>query len=234
VAGIGAVNRVEPGRMAFSDPLQASMEGSRPRLKIVFVDSCSHRRSSRLRRNPSRTIRQDCELSVVAEKEIFGGTSDEDVHSISCGAIEHESDRDYHDDEVRSAKRLRRGRKLRRPRKQKRHGRLAVADRDLIFEAQQGPGGRKPLNNTAPSIVEEDAINLAASIVESIDGRQAVAAQNELKKIFQGPLVKSGQPECGRKSVSIMIDGGITPANLQLRRHWSDVLVRSASDRKTQ
>src|SRR5256885_1087243 len=128
------------------------MEGSRPRLKIVFVDSGSLRRISRLRRNPSRTIRQSHELSVATENETFSGASDQEVHSVSCLTIDHESDQDYHDDKARPAKRLCRGRKLRRPRKQKRHGRLAAADRDLIIKAQQSQPECKAPDNKVPII----------------------------------------------------------------------------------
>jgi hypothetical protein len=80
------------------------------------------------------------------------------------------------------------------PRKQKRHGKLAAAGRNLIFEAQKGQKDRPrcwPPTDNASSIAKADAINLAAKIAERADWRQAAEVRNELKKIWQEPLAKS-------------------------------------------
>jgi hypothetical protein len=114
---------------------------------------------------------------------------------------------------------------LRCPRKQKRHGRLAAADRDLIIEAQQGQLERKALKNKVSIIAEEDATNLAASIAESIDWRQAAAVQTELKTIFQEPLARPSQPKCRRKSVSSKVDGDAVPGGAVLVRRSSQTSV---------
>lgn len=91
---------------------------------------------------------------------------------------------------------------MRCPRKQKRHGRLAAADRDLIIKAQQGQPECKAPDNKVPATAEGDATNLAASIAESIEWRHAATVQTKLKTIFQKPLARPGQSKCMRKSAS--------------------------------
>jgi hypothetical protein len=237
-ASMGEAHQDEAGRAALPDALDdrnpASVAIPRPKLKIVFVDSCSPRRSTRLRNNQTRAVQQSNDASSVAEHEIFGDDPDASTHGIQREASQDESDQDYYDDDqAGSSKRPRAGRNVRHPRKQKRHGRLGAADRDLIFEAQQGGLAHKPPKDKASRIAKADAIDMAASIAMKIDWRQAVAVHNKLQTMCKEPIARFERPDSGRKSVSSKMDGDTPPGDFQLKQYWSDVLVSSVLEMKT-
>jgi hypothetical protein len=218
---------------AFANPNRAQMARPEPRLKIIFVDSCSHRRSSRLRHNTPRAIRQNHDLSFAEENETFCDEPQASTGRIRGQVSEDESDQNYSDDNASSTKRSRGGRFVRHARKLKRHGKLAAADRDLILEAQRGGLTHKPPKDKASRIAKADAINLVSAIAKKIDWRQAVEVQNELKTFCDEPLAKSDKPESRKWSASTKMDGDALPGDLQLKEYWSDVLVSSVLEMKT-
>src|SRR5271155_2428336 len=218
---------------ALDDPSQAGGGTTRSALKIVFVDSGSFGRRLRLRRSQTKDVKQTQNVSCVAGYEIFGDDADESAHSIRLEASEDESDQDYDDDEEgRSNKRPRTSRKMGHPRKQKRHGKLAAADRDLLFEAQRGGLVHKLPKNKAPRICKEDAIDLLARVAENIDWRRAVAVQHELQTTCKEQLTEFGDTNRGRKSESSTMGEDTTLSDVQLKQYWSEVLVSSILDMK--
>jgi hypothetical protein len=102
------------------------------------------------------------------------------------------------------------------PRKQKRHGKLAAADRDILFEAQRGELVHKLPKNSTPRI-SEDAIELLARAVENIGWRCAVADQHELQTTCKELLAESGDTNNGRKGESSTAGGDATLSDLQLK-----------------
>jgi hypothetical protein len=190
---------------AFTNPNRDQMARPEPKLKIIFVDSCSHRRSSRLRHNAARAVPQNHDLSSVEEYETFCGDPEANARCIQDQASEDESDRNYSDTN-KSIKKPRRGRYVWRSRQQKRHGRLVAADRDLISEAQRGGLAHKPPKHKASRIAKADAINLVTSIAKKIDWKQAVEVQNELKTFCDEPLAKSDKPKSRKRSASPKVD----------------------------
>jgi hypothetical protein len=217
---------------ALDDPSQAGGGTTRSTLKIVFVDSGSFGRRLRLRRSPTKAVKQTQNVSYVAGYEIFGDDADESAHSIRLEASEDEFDQDYDDDEGRTNKRPRTSRKMGHPRKQKRHGKLAAADRDLLFEAQKGGLAHKLPKNKAPRICKEDAIDLLARVAENIDWRRAVAVQHELQTTCKELLTEFGDTNRGRKSESSTMGEDTTLSDVQLKQYWSEVLVSSILDMK--
>jgi hypothetical protein len=218
---------------ALNDPNQAGRRTPRPALKIVFVDSGSFGRRLRLRRSQTKAVKQTQNVSCVAGYEILGDDAGESTHSIRLEASEDGSDQDYDDDEGRSNKRPQTSRKMGHPRKQKRHGKLAAADRDLLFEAQRGGLVHKLSKNEAPRICEEDAIDLLARVAENIDWRRAVAAQHELQTTCKELLTEFEDTNSGRKSESPTMGEDTMLSDLQLKQYWSEVLVSSILDVKT-
>jgi hypothetical protein len=217
---------------ALDHPLQAGGRTPRSALKIVFVDSGSLGTRLRLRRSQTKVVKQTQNVSCVAGYEIFGDDADESAHCIRLGASEDESDQDYDDDEDRSKKRPRTSRKMRHPRKQKRHGKLAAADRDLLFEAQRGGLAHKLPKNKAPRICKEDAIDLLARVAENIDWRRAVAVQHELQTTCKELLTEFGDTNSGKESESPTMGEDTTLSDLQPKQYWSEVLVSSILDMK--
>ena len=145
---------------ALDDPGQAGGWTPKSALKIVFVDSGSFGRRLRLRRSQKKAVKQTQNASCVGGYEILGDDADESANGIRLEASEDESDQDYGDDEGRSNKRPRTSQKMGHPRKQKRHGKLAAADRDLLFEAQRGRLTHKLPKNNTPRISKEVTIDL--------------------------------------------------------------------------
>jgi hypothetical protein len=220
-----------PAGMAVQDASEdlnrAHLARPRSRLKIIFVNSSPYRRSARVRRNTTRAVHQTESLSFTPEHGPLAGDPDSSANCFQCEASEDESDQDYDDDEARSTKRPRARRNEWHTRKQKRHGRLAAADRDLIFAAQQGGLAHKPPKKKAPRIAKADAVNLIATIAERVDWRRAVAVQQELQAMSNEPVAKSDMLESGRKSVLPKMDGDAALAECQLKQYWSNVLVSS-------
>jgi hypothetical protein len=227
----GRANKAIPD--ASDDRNQAGGRTPRPALKIVFVDSGSFDRRLRLRRSQTEAVKQTQNVPYVADYEIFGDDADESAHSIRLGASEDESDQDYDDDEGRSNKRPRASRKMGHPRKRKKHGKLAAADRDLLFEAQRGGLAHKLPKNKAPRMCKEDVIDLLARVAENIDWRRAVAVQHELQTTCKELLTEFGDMNSGRKSESSTMAEDTMLSDLQLKRYWSEVLVSSILDVKT-
>jgi hypothetical protein len=217
---------------ALDDPSQAGGGTARSALKIVFVDSGSFGGRLRLRPSQTKAVKQAQNVSCVAEYEIFDDDADESAHSIRLEASEDESDQDYDDEEGRSNKRPRRSRKMGHPRKQKRHGKLAAADRDLLFEAQRGGLAHKLPKNKAPRICKEDAIDLLARVAENIDWRRAVAVQHELQTRCKERLTEFGDTNRRRTSESSTMGEDTMLSDLQLKQYWSEVLVSSIPDMK--
>jgi hypothetical protein len=116
-----------------------------------------------LQRSQKNAVKQTQNASCVARYEIFGDDADESAHGIRLEASEDESDQDY-DDKGRSNKRPRTSQKMGHPHKQKRHGKLAAADRDLLFEAQRGRLAFKLPKNNTQRISKEDAIKLLKGV----------------------------------------------------------------------
>lgn len=102
--------------------------------------------------------------------------------------------------------------------KQKRHGKLAAADRDLLFEAQRGRLAFKPPKNNTQRISKEDAIKLWQGC-ENIDWRCVVADQHGLQTTYKELLAESGDTNNGRKSESLMVGEDFTLSDLQLKQH---------------
>lgn len=168
--GISQDGMARMGFAAALDPHdQPRIAKSRPRLKIVFVDSRSRGRSTSLRHNPTRAVQHSHRLSFLAEHDAFGDDADASVHCIRHEESEDESDQDYHDEKAKSNKRPRARRNVRRLCKQKRHGRLAAADRDLILEAQQGRPAHEPPKDKAARTAKPDATNLVGKLAKAID-----------------------------------------------------------------
>ena len=221
----GAGRRETPG--PWDDPDRAIVATSRPALKIVFVDSCPNRRSTRLRRAQTLAVRQSQDLSCHWEYGTIGGETNSRNRSNRCEASEDESDQEYDDEEARWNKRPRAGRNKPQLRKQKRHGKLAPADRDLLREARPGGLPHKPRKKKALRIATTDAVDLVAGIAEKIDWRQAVAAQHDLQTTTQELVTKSKQVRSGMLSGSSSMDEETVLAGVQLKEYWSDLLVNS-------
>ena len=146
---------------------------------------------------------------------------------MRCEASEEGSDREYNDEEARWNKRPRAGRNKPHSRKQKRHGKLAAADRDLLREARPGELPHKPPKKKASKIATTDAVDLVASMAEKIDWRQAVAAQHDLQTMTQELFTKSEQIRSGMLGALSSMDEETALADVQLKQYWSNLLVNS-------
>lgn len=202
---------------ALDDPAKRGEGQPRSALKIAFADSGSFGRRLRLRRSQEKAVKQTQNPSCVTEYEIFGDEADESAQGIRLEASEGESGYGCGDDEGRSNKRLRTSQKMGYLRKQKRHGKLAAADRDLLFEAQRSELVHKPPKNNTPRI-SEDAIELLARAAENIDWECAVADQHELQTTCKELLAESGDTNNGRKSESSTVGEDATLSDLQLKQ----------------
>ena len=149
---------------ALNDLNRVAVGTHRPALRIVFVDSCPNRRSTRLRRVQTRAVQQTHDTLCRTEYGTLGGDEDTCARSTWFDASEDESDDDYDDEEARPTTRPRAPRNTRQPRKRKRHGKLAPADRDLLLEAQQGRLPQKRPKNKAPRIATAATIDLVACV----------------------------------------------------------------------
>lgn len=211
--------------------LSISLTKDQPPLRIVCVNSGFSRRSARLRlHRPTSTAEQKRGALRCAEAQYF----DEDTNpGTGPGSSGDNSDEDYNDDCNKARKRRRMGEKRTGVPKKKRHGKLALADRDLIRDAQTGlsaskPGHRK--KQRLPKIAKKDAVNLISKVAERVDWKQAVAVQPGLCTTGRdvGPVGSISNGKDG----TIEFEGperanSSRTDEFQLKRYWSKLLVKS-------